>query len=172
MKYILSLTIFVGLVWFTLPMKLKDGQLETVLSNDRVLSNYIKCLLDQGPCTREGAELKSKIIILSQYLIDFCTFFVQSFPLKKFRHFFTFKRYMLFWTYDTVADLYHLIVIVLSVVSFEYRLKKMPQYIVNLLKFAKALILFCMLVLQNSFRTLYNRIVRRAARSRSATPEK
>lgn len=34
--------------------------IETVLSNDRVLTNYIKCLLDKGACTREGRELKSK----------------------------------------------------------------------------------------------------------------
>lgn len=33
--------------------------IETVLSNDRVLTNYIKCLLDKGACTREGRELKS-----------------------------------------------------------------------------------------------------------------
>lgn len=34
--------------------------IETVLSNDRVLTNYIKCLLEKGACTREGRELKRK----------------------------------------------------------------------------------------------------------------
>lgn len=34
--------------------------IETVLQNDRVLTNYIKCLLDKGACTREGRELKSE----------------------------------------------------------------------------------------------------------------
>lgn len=42
------------------PVKFDQVNIETVLSNDRVLSNYIKCLLDKGACTREGRELKSK----------------------------------------------------------------------------------------------------------------
>jgi hypothetical protein len=33
---------------------------DQVLKNDRILSNYIKCLLDKGPCTQEGRDLKSK----------------------------------------------------------------------------------------------------------------
>lgn len=43
------------------PVKYDNVNIETVLSNDRVLSNYIKCLLDKGACTREGRELKSKL---------------------------------------------------------------------------------------------------------------
>nr|AMA98182.1 chemosensory protein [Blattella germanica] len=35
--------------------------IDEILSNDRVLKNYIKCLLDQGPCTAEGSELKKTI---------------------------------------------------------------------------------------------------------------
>lgn len=42
------------------PNKFDQVNIETVLSNDRVLTNYIKCLLDKGACTREGRELKSK----------------------------------------------------------------------------------------------------------------
>lgn len=42
------------------PAKFDNVNIETVLSNDRVLTNYIKCLLDRGACTREGRELKSK----------------------------------------------------------------------------------------------------------------
>lgn len=41
--------------------KYDNVNIDTVLSNDRVLSNYIKCLLDKGACTREGRELKSKL---------------------------------------------------------------------------------------------------------------
>lgn len=40
--------------------KYDNVSIETVLSNDRVLSNYIKCLLEKGACTREGRELKRK----------------------------------------------------------------------------------------------------------------
>lgn len=42
------------------PNKFDNVNIETVLSNDRVLTNYIKCLLDKGACTREGRDLKSK----------------------------------------------------------------------------------------------------------------
>lgn len=33
---------------------------EEIMKNDRLLGFYIKCLLDRGPCTAEGRELKSK----------------------------------------------------------------------------------------------------------------
>lgn len=44
----------------TYTKKYDNVSIETVLSNDRVLTNYIKCLLDKGACTREGRELKGK----------------------------------------------------------------------------------------------------------------
>lgn len=44
--------------------KFDNVNIETILSNDRVLSNYIKCLLEKGACTREGRELKSKYIFM------------------------------------------------------------------------------------------------------------
>jgi hypothetical protein len=31
---------------------------DSILKNDRLLQNYVKCLLDKGRCTPEGAELK------------------------------------------------------------------------------------------------------------------
>lgn len=40
-----------------------DGvDVDSVLSNERILTNYIKCLMGNGPCTPEGRELKSKFI--------------------------------------------------------------------------------------------------------------
>lgn len=33
---------------------------DKILKNDRILNNYIKCLLEKGPCTQEGRELKSE----------------------------------------------------------------------------------------------------------------
>lgn len=33
---------------------------DQILHNDRILGSYIKCLLEKGPCTQEGRELKSK----------------------------------------------------------------------------------------------------------------
>lgn len=37
---------------------------DSVLTNHRVLNNYIKCLMDNGPCTPEGRELKSKLFFV------------------------------------------------------------------------------------------------------------
>jgi hypothetical protein len=33
---------------------------DAILRNDRILSSYIKCMLDKGPCTAEGKNLKSE----------------------------------------------------------------------------------------------------------------
>lgn len=40
--------------------KYDNVDVDKILSNDRVLTNYIKCLMDEGSCTPEGRELKSK----------------------------------------------------------------------------------------------------------------
>lgn len=37
-----------------------DFDVDKVLNSERLVKNYIKCIKDQGPCTREGRELKSK----------------------------------------------------------------------------------------------------------------
>uniref|UniRef100_A0A336M7Z9 CSON013423 protein n=1 Tax=Culicoides sonorensis TaxID=179676 RepID=A0A336M7Z9_CULSO len=34
---------------------------DKILKNDRILNNYIKCLLEKGPCTQEGRELKKTL---------------------------------------------------------------------------------------------------------------
>jgi hypothetical protein len=31
-----------------------------ILQSERLLRNYFNCLMDRGPCTREGLELKSE----------------------------------------------------------------------------------------------------------------
>lgn len=46
------------------PAKYDQVNIDNVLSNDRVLTNYIKCLLEKGACTREGRELKSKLLYI------------------------------------------------------------------------------------------------------------
>lgn len=40
--------------------KYDSVDVDAILGNPRVLTNYIKCLMDQGPCTKEGRQLKSK----------------------------------------------------------------------------------------------------------------
>lgn len=40
--------------------KYDDVDLDNVLRNDRLFKNYFNCVMDKGPCTPDGAELKSK----------------------------------------------------------------------------------------------------------------
>lgn len=42
------------------PVKYDNIDVDTILQNNRVLTNYIRCMLDEGPCTAEGRELRSK----------------------------------------------------------------------------------------------------------------
>lgn len=37
--------------------------IDEILSNKRLLTPYIKCMLDQGKCSAEGKELKCKYFI-------------------------------------------------------------------------------------------------------------
>lgn len=39
--------------------KYDNVDVDRILSNQRILTNYLKCLMDEGPCTNEGKELKS-----------------------------------------------------------------------------------------------------------------
>lgn len=40
--------------------KFDKFDIDSVLNNNRILTSYIKCLLDEGNCTNEGRELRSK----------------------------------------------------------------------------------------------------------------
>lgn len=64
MKSVIAITLFLGVVCVAMGQqissKFTQSNVDAVLNNDRVLTNYLKCLLDQGSCTREGRELKSK----------------------------------------------------------------------------------------------------------------
>lgn len=35
--------------------------IDKILTNDRILRRLIDCIMDRGPCTREGKQLKSKL---------------------------------------------------------------------------------------------------------------
>nr|ULF48244.1 chemosensory protein 3 [Acyrthosiphon pisum] len=59
----LFVVLVASLVCFTLAeekytTKFDNFDVEKVLNNDRILTSYIECLLDQGNCTNEGRELK------------------------------------------------------------------------------------------------------------------
>jgi len=40
--------------------KFDNFDIDKVLQSERLLNNYHRCLLDEGPCTPAGSELKSK----------------------------------------------------------------------------------------------------------------
>jgi hypothetical protein len=40
--------------------KYDNLNIDDILASDRLVENYVKCLLDKGRCTPEGAELKCK----------------------------------------------------------------------------------------------------------------
>lgn len=70
MKSTVVMVLLLGLLCLVMaenkyPVKYDNVNIETVLSNERVLSNYIKCLLDKGACTREGRELKSECALMN-----------------------------------------------------------------------------------------------------------
>lgn len=41
-------------------IKYDNVNLDQILNNNRLLDSYFKCLMDKGPCTPDGEELKSK----------------------------------------------------------------------------------------------------------------
>lgn len=55
------------------PKKHSAVTLETILGNDHLLSSYIRCLLDQGPCTRDGNNLKQLLPAAIQTDCHKCT---------------------------------------------------------------------------------------------------
>lgn len=66
--------------------KYDNIDVDKILTNERVLSNYIKCLMDEGPCTPEGRELKSEFlgVVLVRNLKNF------RFVVKKYQNKFFF----------------------------------------------------------------------------------
>ncbi|XP_046823971.1 ejaculatory bulb-specific protein 3-like [Vespa crabro] len=70
-KYLIILalvTVVLGVEKYS--TKYDDVDVDKILRNDRVLTNYIRCMLDEGSCTAEGRELKK---ILPDALATDCT---------------------------------------------------------------------------------------------------
>lgn len=44
--------------------KYDNIDVDRIVASRRLLQNYVNCLLDKGPCTPEGKELKSKCLEL------------------------------------------------------------------------------------------------------------
>lgn len=43
--------------------KYDNVDLDEIIKSDRLMHNYVKCLLDKGNCSPDGAELKSKYVL-------------------------------------------------------------------------------------------------------------
>lgn len=69
MKSLCVLALFLGVCYVASGSPIDDKLLhkydnfdvDRVLNNDRILTNYIKCLMDEGSCTNEGRDLKKTI---------------------------------------------------------------------------------------------------------------
>lgn len=48
--------------------KYDDVDVDKILQSNRILNNYIRCLLDEGPCTAEGRELRSTYTLKKEML--------------------------------------------------------------------------------------------------------
>lgn len=73
----LFVVLIASLIYFTsaaeekYTTKFDNFDVDKVLNNNRILTSYIKCLLDEGNCTNEGRELKSKSLEQAYYLFLF-----------------------------------------------------------------------------------------------------
>jgi len=64
MKFITALfaiTSCVVVINCQISKNLENLNVDMILKNDRILTNYLKCVLDKGPCTNEGRELKTTL---------------------------------------------------------------------------------------------------------------
>lgn len=58
--FIISVTIFSCASGDRYTTKYDNIDYYEILQNERLLKNYMNCLMDRGRCTPEGMELKSK----------------------------------------------------------------------------------------------------------------
>ncbi|XP_014272010.1 ejaculatory bulb-specific protein 3 [Halyomorpha halys] len=63
MKLVLLLVFVIGATFAAevYTSKYDNIDVDKILSNDRILSQYIKCLMEEGNCTNEGRELKKTL---------------------------------------------------------------------------------------------------------------
>lgn len=54
----------------TYDVKYDSVDVEEILKSERLLSNYIHCLMDEGPCTEDGRDLKE---ILPDAILTDCS---------------------------------------------------------------------------------------------------
>lgn len=45
----------------TYDLKYDNVDIDEILKSERLLTNYVKCLMEEGPCTEDGRELKETL---------------------------------------------------------------------------------------------------------------
>lgn len=55
--------------------KYDNVDLDSILQSERLLKNYINCLLDKGNCTPDGKELKGQCALKNLLLFDYFAFY-------------------------------------------------------------------------------------------------
>lgn len=65
--------------------KYDNVDLEEIVHSDRLLKNYVNCLLEKGQCTPDGLELKSKLLINSKNIkfLNYRSLLKGFFPLTE-----------------------------------------------------------------------------------------
>lgn len=54
----------------TYTTKYDNIDIENIIKNERLLNNYVGCLLDKNPCSPEGSELKSKFFLFTSQTLE------------------------------------------------------------------------------------------------------
>jgi hypothetical protein len=61
----LVLQIFVSCDEYLVPQNIN---VDDIIKSDRLMRNYLDCVLEKGKCTPEGEELKSKLFLTLTYI--------------------------------------------------------------------------------------------------------
>lgn len=60
MKSLIFLSLAVAIVAENYTTQFDDIDIDQILKSDRLMRNYINCLLEKGKCTPDGLTLRSK----------------------------------------------------------------------------------------------------------------
>lgn len=50
------------------PSTYDDADIDVILNNERLLNQYMACILDKGPCTADGRSLKRKCVVYNFHI--------------------------------------------------------------------------------------------------------
>lgn len=74
---LVSLVVLVSADFYS--SKYDDFDVQPLVDNDRVLLGYTKCFLDQGPCTPDAKDFKSKFQLCKALKVGFLLYFYSLF---------------------------------------------------------------------------------------------